>query len=246
MFVSIFKTCWRVFCRKKVRNYFITGLLLFQLKGKKNEFAFIQNLVNYCVKVSVNNLRRKWIKKSFRKLVETIRTWIPLLPWKTFFFTVNKRTVNRWHLRNFFSILAWKYIFSLSFLFLSLSLSLSLSFLLRVSYVNLERKLDYENRSWAMKMMKLDWPSRLCGNIARNSLSLSLSLSFRMNGEARGESSIFRIDFSHPPSMEFRIFYCPCHCYNSFFLALMPAAMIALSFWNFKYHFIDSQFQIFH
>ena len=128
MFVSIFKTCWRVFCRENVRNYFITGLLLFQLKGKKNEFAFIQNLVNYCVKVSVNNLRRKWIKKSFRKLVETIRTWIPLLPWKTFFFTVNKRTVNRWHLRNFFSILAWKYIFSLSFLFLSLSLSLSLFF----------------------------------------------------------------------------------------------------------------------
>ena len=188
MFVSIFKTCWRVFCRKKVRNYFITGLLLFQVKGKKNEFAFIQNLVNYCVKVSVNNLRRKWIKKSFRKLVETIRTWIPLLPSKTFFFTVIINEPWTDDIYETFSLFSRENIFFLFLSFSFLSLSLSLSFLLRVSYVNLERKLDYENRSWAMKMMKLDWPSRLCGNIARNSLSLSFSL---LPDERRGSRRVF-------------------------------------------------------
>lgn len=84
--------------------------------------------------------------------------------------SVNKRTVNRWHLGNFCSILAWKYIFSLSFLFPH---SFASSFLCKF-----RAKISLQDRSWAMKMMKLDWPS--C-------LSLSLFLSYRLSFERMNE-----------------------------------------------------------
>lgn len=136
--------------------------------------------------------------------------------------SVNKRTVNRWHLGNFCSILAWKYIFSLSFLFPH---SFASSFLCKF-----RAKISLQDRSWAMKMMKLDWPSCL-------SLSLSLSplspLVRTDEREARTRlSSIFRIDFS-PPSMELRI-YCSCHRYNSF--CPFNASRLLYSYYSYYRH----------